>query len=69
VFKVLNSEYIESVKERFDGALIRDWFWAMFEEMREYFNTSMTPQEFEPGMVKNFPISTMDTVAEWIKYG
>jgi hypothetical protein len=49
IFMVLNGDYIESMKGTFKPDLIRDWFWAIFEEMREFFNASMTPGDFFDG--------------------
>lgn len=69
IFKVLNSDYIESVKSRLTGAVIRDWFWAMYEEMRQFFNNIMTPQELVPGGRPRYPVSTMDTLVLWIGKG
>jgi hypothetical protein len=68
LFVVLNGEYAEAVKGTILPETIRHYFWAIFEEMRDFFNTTMKPQDFVPGKRRFYPMSCMDQVANKIRY-
>lgn len=69
LYVVLNTEYTEAVKGTIYPETIRHYFWAIFEEMRDFFNNIMRPQDFAPGNKRLFfPVSTMNVVANRIKY-
>lgn len=65
---MLNGEYTDAVKGTILPETIRRYFWAIFEEMRDFFNTTMKPQDFVPGKRRFYPVLCMDQVANKIKY-